>query len=750
VRNVASRHQRSSLARGLIVAVLAVAGALGGGGSAASAVAVVHASSSRAGLPDGRAWEMVSPPDKNGGDILGLDGTGVSGVFQGGSNGGVVQASPDGNRITYVSLSSFAGPQGAPPGSQYVSEWREDGRWSTTNITLPSSAQAYSFLGAGMPYSAFSTDISSGLVLNGVGGYRVGHPVETPPLAGAPAGYQNYYLYKIPGGELQALLAGPPTQPLPPQLPSEFNLEFLGATPDLNHVVVSSRAALTEGAVEGEEKSNLYEWDSAGEHARLQPIDISPTGVPEPHQPIYLGSGHGESHTISADGSRVLWSYNGDLYVREKIGTEQARTVQVDAARGGPESGGGRFQTANGEDSKIFFADNGSLTSESTASHRGQGNLYEFEPETETLTDLTVDRADASGAEVQGMLGASEDGSYVYFVANGAFVPGVSPGNCVIGPPLAGATCNLYLWHDGEIRYIATLSNEDESGSTFPVLGVAFDWSSETAYRTARVTPDGSRLVFMSNMSLTGYDNTVASGESCGTEAAGNPLPAQCEEVFVYDANANRVSCVSCNPSGARPGGPSGIPGGTNFALNDAQYQSRALTDDGGRVFFESDDALVPQDTNGTRDVYEYEGGQAYLISDGKSTGGAAFVDASANGDDVFFITGAQLVGQDADQLVDLYDAREPYIAGEEVAVPVVPPVAPCEGEGCRPSGASAPALAAPSSATFAGAGNVAPSPSTMQHKSKRKIKPKAKRKKARRGKRARAGVNRKATGRGR
>jgi hypothetical protein len=35
-------------------------------------------------------------------------------------------------------------------------------------------------------------------------------------------------------------------------------------------------------------------------------------------------------------------------------------------------------------------------------------------------------------------------------------------------------------------------------------------------------------------------------------------------------------------------------------------YQSRRLSD-GGRVFFNSDDGLVPQDVNGMEDVYEWE-----------------------------------------------------------------------------------------------------------------------------------------------
>ena len=65
--------------------------------------------SANASLPDGRALEMVSPLDKNGGAVDGIDGVG---------GGGVVQASVDGQAITYVSTASFGAPPGAPLGSQ--------------------------------------------------------------------------------------------------------------------------------------------------------------------------------------------------------------------------------------------------------------------------------------------------------------------------------------------------------------------------------------------------------------------------------------------------------------------------------------------------------------------------------------------------------------------------------------------------------------------------------------------------------
>jgi hypothetical protein len=173
-------------------------------------------------------------------------------------------------------------------------------------------------------------------------------------------------------------------------------------------------------------------------------------------------------------------------------------------------------------------------------------------------------------------------------------------------------------------------------------------------------------------------------------------------------------------------------------------FQSRVLPEGGSRVFFNTADALVPQDVNHAQDVYEYENGHAYLISDGTSVGGlsfsqtgAAFVDASANGDDVFFITRASLVSQDTDDLVDLYDARAPHVPGEAVGFPTSASVL-CEGEDCRPAGPSAPVFVLPSSTSFTGIGNVKPTAptATVTHKP-RKAKTKVRKKKVRRGKKA-------------
>jgi hypothetical protein len=115
----------------------------------------------------------------------------------------------------------------------------------------------------------------------------------------------------------------------------------------------------------------------------------------------------------------------------------------------------------------------------------------------------------------------------------------------------------------------------------------------------------------------------------------------------------------------------------------------RYLSEDGQRVFFDSSDALLPAASNGKQNVFEYENGAIHLISSGSSDEDSTLADASANGDDVFFTTRAQLVPEDQDENSDMYDARV------DGGFPVATSPAPCTGEGCRgPVGASPAPLA--------------------------------------------------------
>ena len=352
-------------------------------------------------------------------------------------------------------------------------------------------------------------------------------------------------------------------------------------------------------------------------------------------------------------------------------------------------SGGGQFQIASADGSRIFFTDTQKLTEGSGAEAGKRADLYECRivssPKlTCELSDLTPPRA-GEAAEVQGsVLGASEDGSYLYFVAKGvqSEAPNGRGQSAIAGKP------NLYLRHGSSTEFIATLAGGDETD-----WGLLAGTSESLASQPTRVSPDGQFLELMSEASLSGYDNRdVTSGK-----------PAA--EVYLYDAATKALRCASCEPSGVRPvgveyhklepgsgglvGGPvstwpasalvaANVPGWTAIGSGHqtkSRYQPRYLSNE-GRLFFNSADALVPEDANGTQDVYEYEppgigncseasetysprsGGCVSLISSGSSTQESAFLDASESGNDVFFLTSARLSPIDTDDARDVYDAH--------------------------------------------------------------------------------------------
>ena len=114
--------------------------------------------------------------------------------------------------------------------------------------------------------------------------------------------------------------------------------------------------------------------------------------------------------------------------------------------------------------------------------------------------------------------------------------------------------------------------------------------------------------------------------------------------------------------------------------------------------------------------------GCIYLISSGKDKYPSLFADASASGDDVFFFTRQRLVGQDQDELQDVYDAR--VNGGLEAQNQVKPP--PCQGsEGCHGSSPPAPAESTPATPGFFGPVNPKPI-----HKKPKAQNPKHKKKK--------------------
>jgi hypothetical protein len=431
----------------------------------------------------------------------------------------------------------------APEETQVLAE-RQAAGWVSQDIATPHNALTGVQSGHPAEYMVFSRDLSLGLIDQ--------QGDDETPLS-PEVTEKTVYLRHDATCEATPMTCYEPlvsenNVPSGTKFGNKFGFE--GATPDLTHIVLASGVALTStSAPEG----GLYEW--TGGH--LQLVSVLPErpesegGTPAV-SPV-LGHEVNARHAISNNGSRIFWSAEGHLYMRDMV-TEE--TVQIDANQGGPLPGPepreAQFQTASSEGSRVFFTDAERLTEHSTAKseYPPAPDLYEYDVESGKLTDLAVDPNTGESADVQGLvIGASEDGSSVYFVANGALASGAAPGDCVneaggaTAPP--GATCNLYVEHYNGTKwtpatFIASLSNQDER-----------DWGSasepDLGKVTSRVSPDGRYLAFMSERSLTGYDNIDANG--------GVPD----EEVFLYDAtrpvSPGNPVCASCDPTGARPVG---------------------------------------------------------------------------------------------------------------------------------------------------------------------------------------------------
>jgi len=644
------------------------------------------------GLPDGRVFELVSPLRTHNADIYSPD-MGVSDYFMGAEL--PFQAATSGDAVTYAG-SSAPGGNGAVGGgiqaNQYIATRLAGGGWRQSDIAPPGHKNAY--------YEGFSPELTTAVLqTDWLGG-------EAPLLSEAPAGYKVLYARDdLTGGE-RSLFTG--FVGSPPAL-GTLRDRFAGVSEASGAVLFEASAALVAGAPSGVGVNDLYE--SVGGTLRL--VNVLPEGRAEPEASFGApedgvnGDPH-YSNDISRDGSRMFWTGlkpHGSEQSRLYMSEAGARTVQVDLPnKGASGKGNGVFWTATPDGSRVFFTDEQKLTSESTAAP-GQADLYEYDlerPAGERLVDLTV-APEGQHANVEGVIGSSEDGSYVYFAAGGVLADNenahgeqATPQPCDVVPNGPLGACNVYVRHEGVPTFIATLSGLD--GLEAPYEGdiglpsgdgsvlvdhESGDWARGVGYRTAEVAPDGRSLVFMSG--------------NVGDE-----------EVLLYEAPSGGLTCVSCDPSGQRLGGSDAmLP--LSFSLTSPPQW---IGDDGGEVFFDSAAALVPQATNGFVNVYEWQrdgtGGCAiatgctYLLSGGKSNDNSYLLTVSPSGSDVFFITRARLVNEEMDETFKVYDAR---VNGVQPLAPSV-----CEGTGCQGSPSPPPIFATPSSVTFEGLGNFPPS----------------------------------------
>ncbi|MGA8365463.1 MAG: hypothetical protein WB709_13235 [Solirubrobacteraceae bacterium] len=653
------------------------------------------------GLPDNRSYELVSPAQKNSAEVA-VPGT-AGGLFEL-RVARIQAAASSGASVTYTSWTSFAAAHSAAGTSQYLSK-RTPAGWKTENIS-PFGFESNTLI---PPFSGFTFDL-------GFGAVAVSEPSLT---ADCPDGVEDLYLRNNTTNTLRCIA---------PERPASSGSCFVyaGAADDGGRAFFASGSSYV-GAPSSDEGLNLYEW-STGTGLKVVSVPpgsttpVTPSGRTAFGAPVAHGAERCQRdstnlrHAVSPDGSHAFWTYVPEPTEKEQepptrlfVRVNGSETFQLDAlpstqkhekAGIGP-AGNALFQTASTDGTVAYFTDPSRLTATSHAS-KTSIDLYRYDlGATEPLTDLTKGVA----AEVQGVIGASDDGSYVYFVAKGV----LSEQENLAGEKAEPGVDNLYVWHDGKTGFIAALAVEDHE-----------DWSAQPKTLTARVTADGRHLAFLSNeaRTLADYNNTIASGNHCELQGTaephlvGRPL---CAEAFVYDAEGGTLTCASCDPSGGRPLGPATVPGWTN------PYEGpRYLSDDGSRMFFETYDALTPADKSTQRDVYEFEqagsgscttespaydptsNGCHSLLSSGTSEDESYFVDASADGGDVFISTRSPLLRVDTNENYDVYDVRANGGFPEPAEPTNCLQEATCKAPAVLPTNPFAPA-----SSAFTGAGNL-------------------------------------------
>src|SRR6188474_200752 len=640
-------------------------------------------------LPDCRAYEMVSPVDKEGGEA-------ALWIFRNSARPDEIeidQAAPSGDRFTYTSSTAFADSESAGFVSQYLAKRLASG-WVSKGISPPRTfTPVLATATFHNEFGGFSEDLCTGWLAN----YSL-----APLVTDAIPKYTNLYRQDSCAEPLsyEAL-----TTVVPPARPANlYALRVRGFSDNGSHTVFTANDELHPKAptLSDPFAPLLYEIVEG----ELRFVCYLPNGNPSP-LPCSVGtrtdSGADYSshqNAISADGSRIYWTAYSDSQAGVDLGTiylrlDGQKTLKVSSLVATDPA---YFWTAADDGSKAIFT---------FASGPRQDELYEFDLAKAEAGDPEATKLIAK--RVIGPMGASEDLSRVYF-ASAEDLDGAGEGS-------KGAR-NLYLYEAdpggdaGSFSFIMALAEKDVLAANaagnlqrrVKPIGLS------PGNRGARISPDGNYAVFMSfaGPTPTGFDNRDLA------------IREPAAEVYRYDAEAKELLCVSCNPTGVRPEGEPFYPLAARiqgWKLN--HHAPRVLSDDGSRVFFESYEALSPEDTNGVLDVYQWEepgsgsctessptfyeanGGCIDLISSGTSDSQSIFLDTDPSGDNVFFGTRSSLVGADT-ELNDVYVAR---VGGGFPDPP--PPTPACEGQGCAGAGPPAPPDAGAATAAFEGPGNV-------------------------------------------
>ena len=216
-------------------------------------------------IADGRGWEMVSPQDTEGAEVLP-----VGDIW-----GGSIQAAANGSALAYIANGPFAQPEGnRTVEDTQVLSYRNGEGWHSKDITTPNSFGTGPTVGLQQEYDLFTPNLGLAVLTpTVVAGGNMAQPPLAPPASAAEKAlraegkeYQEKTLYmrdnngiepqaglekelyeaaEANGKEIEnpgylALVNGLNA----PGVEFGGDLFFEDATPDLTHVVIKSNVAL--------------------------------------------------------------------------------------------------------------------------------------------------------------------------------------------------------------------------------------------------------------------------------------------------------------------------------------------------------------------------------------------------------------------------------------------------------------------------------------------------------------------------
>jgi WD40-like Beta Propeller Repeat len=673
------------------------------------------------GLPECRAYEMVTPLEKQQHDAMPVGGPNTSSV------------APDGDAVGWVSQGAYAGAenyqaQTVEPTNPYEGQRTASGWVVRSTYPPPTLIEEPSSYRQGGGFSLLSSDFTREAACGSTTPANDPGPTIRCAFREPDGSWLSTSDYTELGGEAvrteivgasatgeDVIFYGEAGRPL---LPSDVSSD---ATSCENNAYCGG---IYEVTGLGTDSPTLHLVDVGNEGNMIGPEHE--TGIGAPHPGI-------NSHAISADGSKIFFTAtpsNGVPTIYARLNNTETLNISAPECGGeceNEESEAAIYQGASADGSKIFFTSKQQLV---PGDKDEAEDLYEYDfanPAAHRLVDISGgglgDTTPGSGARIQGVIGVSEDGSHVYFAAGGVLTTLPNALGQVARTTQAGEGPNVYAYdtQSSDTRFVATASSTD--GGLWGEASV--EGSFVRKLRLAQITPDGRYLVFDS------FAKPITTGPEADTTGA--------QQVYRYDYETGGIVRVSVGHDGFASDGntpgfnaviaPNPADEAGSPAIGDV---NRSISESGETIVFVTAEQLQDTATPATANscialgvaggpgcqVYVWHNGAVNLLSDGQDTAAVDYAGMSATGSDIFFQTRTQLVGQDTDSLGDIYDAR---VDGGFPAPPAEPK---CSSEACQGVATPAPAFRAPGTASSVSDGNLTPWPTSFLAATEPKPKP--------------------------